>query len=261
MSNVSETLKTSGLNPVGIYAAFLSHETRREEGRIPCERTPLYLFSVNEILSAYPNARVINMILDPRDVVMSQSLKWRRRFLGAKNIRILVAIRAWCNYHPYIASGMWISSIDYAKSTENERFISVYFEELVSRPDDELTTICGFLGLPFERKMLDVNQVGSSLGRDNLSEKGINKGRASGWRKNGMPSSTRLISEWICVSRMRMHNYTDLLKEGQFSLRLVPSMVLLPLKILLLIPFNLKRFPHCPSAIKRRLFVIRTTAS
>ena len=167
--------QTTSLNPVELYATFLSQEARRVDRRIPCEQTPRYLFSVNEILSAYPNARVINMIRDPRDVVMSQRLKWRRRFLGAKNIPIREAIRAWCNYHPYIASRMWVSSIDYATSIENERFISVYFEELVSRPDDELRRICGFLGLPFEQKMVNVNQVGSSLGRDNSGEKGFNK--------------------------------------------------------------------------------------
>lgn len=96
--------QSSDIRPVELYLAFMFHEATRAGRWRPCEQTPHYLFSSREILRAYPDARIINMIRDPRDVVLSQRSKWRRRFLGGASIPVVEDIRTWCNYHPWLVS-------------------------------------------------------------------------------------------------------------------------------------------------------------
>jgi len=63
-------------DPVTVYSTFLFTESAAHGKSIPCEQTPRYLFFVQEILEAFPEAVVINMIRDPRDVLLSQKNKW-----------------------------------------------------------------------------------------------------------------------------------------------------------------------------------------
>ena len=44
------------------------------------------------------------MIRDPRDVMLSQKNKWKRRFLGAKQIPLREVVRSYVNYNPILIS-------------------------------------------------------------------------------------------------------------------------------------------------------------
>ncbi|NIP95612.1 MAG: sulfotransferase, partial [Akkermansiaceae bacterium] len=46
--------------------------TEEEGKRIPCTQTPRNVYYLREILGAYPDARVIWMVRDPRAVLCSQ---------------------------------------------------------------------------------------------------------------------------------------------------------------------------------------------
>lgn len=244
---------SSSLMPTDIYAAFLFHETTLAGKKLPCEQTPRYLFFTQEILKIYPNARIINIIRDPRDVMLSQRSKWKRRFLGGSAIPLREAVRAWSNYHPWLVSHLWNSCVDYALSVHDDRFMSIRFEDILSNPEKELRAICNFVGLGFEAGMLDAPQVGSSSGQDSPDKRGINQDRACGWRRAGMPLSMRHVCEWVCHDRMQKIGYDDFLNYGQFSPRILIPMLSLPCKLLLAVMFNLARFPRLFSSLRRRM--------
>ena len=246
--------QSSDIRPVELYSAFMFHEATRAGRRRPCEQTPRYLFSSREILRAYPDARIINMIRDPRDVVLSQRSKWRRRFLGGASIPLVEAIRAWCNYHPWLVSRLWASCVGYARTIEGDRFISVRFEDLVVAPDSEIRKICEFLNIEFEGDMLNTLQVGSSAASDAVGKKGINSGRAQAWKDSGMSVRNRLLCEWVCGAEMDRLGYSDLLSNGRFSFSVVPSLFILPIKIILAMCFNMNRYKRTFSSLKRRFF-------
>jgi len=248
---IMQTAKS--LAPKEIYLSFLTSEAQRYGGVIACEQTPRYLFVVNEILKTFPNARVINMIRDPRDVVISQKSKWKRRFLGGSGIPMREAIRAWCNFHPWLVSRLWLSSVNYSNSIEDARFMSVKFEDLLSDAKKEMNKICKFLDLEFENDMLYPPQIGSSSGLDSPKKSGVNKDRAGGWRKTGMASSDRLITEWSCKVQMNNLGYGDFLNDGRLSMRAVTLLLMVPIKAALAIPFNIRRFRGIFSSVKRRL--------
>jgi len=240
--------RTSG----ALYWAFLSHETRLADKVIPCEQTPRYLFVADELLARFPGAYIINMVRDPRDVVLSQRAKWKRRFLGGGTIPLREAIRAWCNYHPWLVSRLWVSCVDQALSIKSDRFMSIRFEDLLEDPESELDAVCKFIGIDFDDRMLTVPQVGSSSGRDDPNKRGINKDRAAGWRKARMRPGLRLLVEWVCRDRMQRFGYGEFLHNGRFSIRSLPSIITLPAKLVLAFLANLRRFPHLLESVRRR---------
>ena len=60
------------LTPPAVFGLFLDYETRRYGKSISCDQTPRNLFYLREVLDLYPNAYVVNMIRDPRGVLLSQ---------------------------------------------------------------------------------------------------------------------------------------------------------------------------------------------
>ena len=76
------------LAPTELFSAFLLYEALLNGKTIPCDQTPRNVFYIDEILKFYPQAKIINMIRDPRDVLLSQKRKWKRRFLGGTDLPI-----------------------------------------------------------------------------------------------------------------------------------------------------------------------------
>lgn len=199
---------TTVYDPVSVYEVFLRYETQHNGKGIPCEQTPRYLFFVNEILQQFPEALVINMIRDPRDVLLSQKNKWRRHFLGAKNIPLREAFRAWANYHPYTITKLWVASARTASRFEgNPRFASIRFEDLLRKPEDTITRLCTFSGVDFEPGMLEIPQIGSSTGQDRPSSLGIDGGRSGVWRKGGLTSTELDICQRVAAVKMQQLGY------------------------------------------------------
>jgi hypothetical protein len=105
------SMQHEGLTSAEVFRAFLFLEANKNGKAIPCDQTPRNVFYLREILELFPEARVINLIRDPRSVLLSQKRKWKRRFLGAKNIPLKEAFRSWVNYHPITISKLWNASV------------------------------------------------------------------------------------------------------------------------------------------------------
>lgn len=245
-------------SPRDLYFTFLGIFSRNAGKLIPCEQTPRYLFFSNKILDVFPDAVIINLVRDPRDVVLSQKSKWKRRFLGGTSIPVREALRAWSNYHPYIVCKLWNSNVDYAMSINDDRFLSVRFEDLLEDSERQLRIICDFAGLEFESHMLDTPQLGSSSSRDSEVKLGIDKRRAGGWRRSRMPNWLRGLCEWVSYDRMKRMGYDDFLYDGKFSFAIVLPMLGLPFKLILALAFNLRRFSNLVNSLRRRIVKPRT---
>lgn len=242
-------------DPLTIYYSFLKYETTLNNKDIPCEQTPRYLFLLSDILKAFPDCRVINMIRDPRDVLKSQKRKWKRRFLGAKNIPLSEALRAWANYHPLIISKLWVSCINEGDRFQSDyRVMSIQFEELLQNPSEILKEVASFLKVEFDEQMLQVPQVGSSAGVDAPERLGINQSIAHSWKDGGLSNVELGICEWVSLDTMKSKGYKPL-TNGKFSIKYIPSIVYCFFKLFLTVPLNLLRARNFYKAVKRRLFV------
>ena len=129
------------------------------------------MYYLEEILSHFPNAKVINMVRDQRDVLLSQKNKWKRKFLGASGIPLFEAIRIFLNYHPFLTSKIWTSSLKHTmKYVSNPNVKIVKFEEMLVNSHQTIKDICNFLDIKFQEKMLLVPVIGSSTEQDSSTE-------------------------------------------------------------------------------------------
>ncbi len=109
------------------------------------DKLPHNYQQVGFLLSAFPNAKVINMMRDPRDVGLS---KWIRRFPapGMRYASNLEAIGHSANmYRKYIAH--W-------ETIFGDRILTVPYEKLVADPETYSRQVADFLGLEWHETMM-----------------------------------------------------------------------------------------------------------
>jgi len=241
-------------NPLSIYELFLSTISNENKSTISCEQTPKNMYYLNEILAFFPQAKVINMVRDQRDVLLSQKNKWKRRFLGASKIPLSEAIRSYINYHPILTSKIWNSSLEHsAKYFDNERVKIVKLEELLSKSEFVVKEICNFLEIDFHPKMLNVPVVGSSTEQDNKDSFLIDSSKIEKWKKGGLNSAEIYLSQ--LTSHKMMSKFSYHLEKFQLPpLLSIFYIITFPVKLGLAFLLNIKRMGNMVEVINKRFF-------
>ena len=189
--------------PHELYFKMMVNETHVNQKEIPCEKTPQNVFYIEEILQLFPQARIINMIRDPRAILLSQKRKWTRRKMGATFITRREVFRLRMNYHPITMSKLWNAAINAGlKYSNRPEVLNVKFEDLLDNPKQTVQNICNHLEVPFEATMLDIPQASSSNEKDS-DEKGVNKKRARNWQKGGLSKAEIELCQRICGENMK----------------------------------------------------------
>ncbi|MYB92292.1 sulfotransferase [Candidatus Poribacteria bacterium] len=243
--------------PAALFEAFLRCGAAENGRTTPCDQTPRNVFYIADILKLYPKARIINMIRDPRDVLLSQKRRWKRKFLGGSDMPIKETLRDWMNYHPITISHIWRTAINAADQfAGRERVVSVYFEELLTHPQQTVESLCNFVGITYIPEMLQVPQVGSSVGEDRPQQLGINPQRAHSWHSDttgGELSSAEIyLNQRITAPLMKKHNYSPAsIQPNVVSLML--HLLTFPMKLGGAFLFNLDRMKNIRETLKRRL--------
>jgi hypothetical protein len=246
-------IQPKNIKPATVFQTFLHYEAVKHNKKIPCDQTPRNVYYIGEILQLYPEARIINMIRDPRDVLLSQKGKWKRRALGAKNIPRKEAFRSWINYHPILISKLWNASIRAAETfVEEERVYTIHFEYLLANPEETVQKICDFLNISFDQRLLDVPQIGSSYNADQPEQTGINPDRAGNWQKGGLNTDEIFLCQKITKVFMERNGYKPVSVEPH-PLGLAYSFGSFLVKLTLALLFNFKRMRNIIETIKRRL--------
>ena len=242
-------------NPLSIYELFLTEIISENKCAIACEQTPKNMYYLNEILDYFPEAKVINMVRDQRDVLLSQKNKWKRRFLGASAIPLSEAIRSYINYHPILTAKVWNSSLEHSvKFLGNSRVKVIKFEELLTESDSVVKGICQFLEIDFQENMLLVPMVGSSTEQDTKSELLIDSSKIEKWKGGGLNSAEIYLSQLMSKSMMQKFNY-ELQKFRFPPLLTLFYLVTFPIKLALAFLLNIKRMGSIIEVIKKRFFV------
>lgn len=241
--------------PPAVFSAFLTYEADRNGKSIACDQTPRNAFFLKEIFGLFPNAYVINMVRDPRDVLLSQKNKWRRRFLVANaKVPWTESIRVWANYHPLTVSLLWNANLKAVLPYQNHpRFHQLRFEAFVNSPEQELKQLCEWLELEYFPEMLLVPQINSSHGRDQPENLGINPRMAGRWQLTAAFDQIDYgICQFVCRKNMLTLNY-KLAPIRLDACSAVLSWLTWPIKITLATFLNLGRSRNIYRSIERRL--------
>lgn len=101
----------------------------------------------------FPNARIIHIYRDPRDVALSKTkAKWSRDRSFLANL--------------FAGRVQWTLVSRSGSVLFGPRFHEVSYEELIAAPQDVLTRLCSFLGLEFDVRMLSPGMGGRDLVAD-----------------------------------------------------------------------------------------------
>ena len=234
-----------------VYELFLSTITDKNKSNISCEQTPKNMYYLDEILSHFPDARVINLVRDQRDVLLSQKNKWKRKFLGASSIPFSEAIRSFVNYHPLLTSKVWTSSLQHSKKYKNHNRVKIVkFEELASNSEETIKMVCSFLEIEFQEEMLSIPVIGSSTEADSKLRH-IDSSKIAKWKKGGLSNAEIYLSQIMSVDMMRLFQY-ELKKFKSPPILIVFYLLILPIKLGLAFFLNLHRMGNVLEVIKKR---------
>lgn len=241
-----------GKDAIDAYRYFLFYETRRHNRSIPCEDLPGNIFRLEIFLRRFPGVKIIQLIRDPRDILLSQKNRHHRRRMGGKYVSRTEAFRVWANYHPVITSLLWKRSIQAGLKHDHPSILRIRFEDLVSDPEKIVKQACEHAGIDFELQMLQVPQVGSSTQQDNPDARGIDKGRLSAWKKGGLTETEIAICEKINGSLMKKFGYIPQNVKPPLIQHL-SAWSMLPFKAALSLAMNLGRTKGLLSYLQKRL--------
>jgi hypothetical protein len=222
-----------------IYQRFAEYYLQINEKLIACEQTPRYVQHMNLLYEEYPNAVFINMVRDPRDSILSQKKRWRRRFLGG-TATYRETFRSWIQYNPILSSKIFNVNVNAALKYMNmDRFLVVKYEDFVENPQKSLHQICEFSHIEYSDEMLEIGHTSSSY-VDSRKEKGISKQRSLAWKNGGLNATEMYLIEKYTKNIIKEFNYEHNPVRPNYFL-LAFYYLILPVQVCFIFAVNLKR--------------------
>jgi hypothetical protein len=220
--------------------------------KIVGDQTPRHIFYVKELAEMYPSAKFIEMIRDPRAILLSQKRKWRggKRY-GQPKFEIA---RTFLNYHPITMTLLWKKVIAAGSKScihmGPQNYCRIIFEKLVMNPEQEMKSLFNFLAIQFERKTLNVN-VELSADKNDEGKNGVQSVVSERWQK-GLNNTEIFIAESLAGSEMKGIGY-DLTGKKPNYLYLIFYYCLLPFQLFINILFNIGRMGNPFDYIVKRI--------
>lgn len=110
------------------------------------DKTPYYALHLPTIMEMFPDAKVVNMVRDGRDVALS--LLERRYDMDVYNVYF--AAKYWEQY---------VTAVDVAsRSCNKDSLLNIRYEDLLDNPEQTLKSICQFLGEEYFPTLIDFDK-------------------------------------------------------------------------------------------------------
>jgi hypothetical protein len=245
------------ISSLHVFASVLKYEALRNGKTIPVEQTPRNVFYLREILDRYPQALVVNIVRDARDVLLSQKLKWRH-FWDNPRVPRSQCVRFWANYHPITISALWNSSINSADRYKlHPRTFRVRYEDILETPEKCIAEICSFVGISFSSDMLQISHLGSSHTVDDTVPSGINKAAGQRWRRDLHNRYDLAICQHLTRCNLVKHGYELSPKLSLRPTDVGRTVLTWPGKTILALLLNAGRTRNVFRAVKKRLLTDR----
>ena len=123
-----------------VFLAMMALHARKQAKPRIGEKSPHHCRSVRAILAAFPDARIIHLVRDPRDVVAS-----RLRMPWSRGSHLAVA-REWRRIIEH--------HLELRRELPPATYLELRYESLAQDPESSARLLCNFLGESFEPAML-----------------------------------------------------------------------------------------------------------
>lgn len=171
------------------------------------KKVPVGVQHLRTILRAFPNAKIIYMVRDPRAVVCSFISSERNPAFNFQNVY---------NKAKYWAKCEQLADKFQKFSPQNMK--QVKYEDLIAKPEAVVRNICSFIGVDFEKTMLDTASTawqyapkgadGHVMAAHKELLKSINASRVETWKEELLPRLVSLI-EVVTRKWLARRGYTE----------------------------------------------------
>lgn len=171
-------------------------------------KSPENVYFVSEILAAWPDIKVVELVRDPRAALSSRKIRQTEdEWFEQKEERENLATDRATNYDTFLDAYMWkeaIHAADDAKRSHPGSVLPVRYEDLVTEPEATIRRICDFANLDFHDEMLNVGWINSATQyRDaETNGGGISAKAVDEWKQ-------RLTPEEVAACQMVLHAEMD----------------------------------------------------
>lgn len=249
-----------GTHAEAYFEAYCRLEAERYGKRRWGEKTPRHVFQIDEIVSSFPDARVICMIRDPRAVVASYR-DWQNQggFDLERDPTHADALeqeedRVRRSYDVLVVSLLWRSALRAASRARQDHGPGVVrlfpYEELVADPDGGMHQLATWLDLDFTEAMLDVPVLNSSVSTFS-AHGGFSSEPLRRWRQRLSEGEVAAVQS-ACRRPMLAHGYAlEPVAVSPFSVGL--AWARLPKAVTRAALANRTRIVNLPAYLWRRL--------
>ncbi|MGI9235082.1 MAG: sulfotransferase family protein [Woeseiaceae bacterium] len=130
-----------------VLRAYFECYAQLTDSHIVGDKTPAYITQAPLLLELFPNAQFIHIVRDPRDYVISMRKAWNQNMTRATQ-RWKQGIR---KFHDDM-------------DKQSAKYLEVKYESLVSEPRQCLERACDYLEIPFDERMLVLEEPTENLG-------------------------------------------------------------------------------------------------
>lgn len=193
-----------------VFLALIEAEADEAGKSYWLEKTPGHVYHIEEIAALLPDARFVEIVRDPRDVLSSKKTRretvWTTDRYTAEERERKHLEKA---YDPLWDTLSWKAALEAGQQAHHHlpsRILTVRYEDLVAHPAAETRRICAFLHLAFEPQMLDVPPGNTAVWQPGSRSQGLHATSVGRWRGVCKPVEIALCQ---CVGRSAMiqHQY------------------------------------------------------
>lgn len=217
--NLHSNIYSTDINNINEIVAVANITYSKEQGKSRWgDKTPDYVLNLIAIKEVFPNAYIVHLVRDGRDVALSYMTNIDNELLPGPET-IIQAAKYW---KIRVSAGKKLG-----KELFNDRYIEIRYEDLLNCPEDLLKSLCGKLNIEFDPNMLNYQQSAKKIYFDELThhrnlQKEILSDNTKKW-KTKMSNSDKYIFHKISGNLLIDLGYE---KSNNFNLHAVISILI-----------------------------------
>jgi hypothetical protein len=194
IETLANALHAEGRHTLPAIIAGIFEKNAQGEGKARWgDKTPYYVMHLPKLIEWFPDAQIVHLIRDGRDVALS---------LFGRQHDFYV-------YNSYFAAEYWESYVEKGRAQGRQlaanQYLELRYEDLLTQPDATMKTLCAFLGEEFSDELFDVTAV-DDPGKTPLVHKPLRADNAGKWRSN-MSAAQIQAFESVSGNTLRAFGY------------------------------------------------------